>query len=287
MFEAFYDFGKYAEQIYELRANAKTDFRRLILKYLLNSLYGKTAESTQKQEMLINPKEIDRESMQMLQPGVWLCEKEAQISHRHVPIAAVITSIARRTLYDYMKECYTQGFEPYYTDTDSIATRATLPTDDKTLGALKLEKKMEWAEFVAPKIYRGEGFELKRDGTWEPKQLNKAKGFSLGVGAEAFAKLDKIIAGDRIGVQRMTRMRELYRTMVQGQYATAPFETLVIKALTFEMISKRFHYPDGETRPWSITELTSGDCYPKGFDFENEITSNFDTATKAMLAAAV
>jgi hypothetical protein len=128
---------------------------------------------------------------------------------------------------------------------------------------------------------------LKRDGTWEPKQLNKAKGFSLGVGAEAFAKLDKIIAGDRIGVQRMTRMRELYRTMVQGQYATAPFETLVIKALTFEMISKRFHYPDGETRPWSITELTSGDCYPKGFDFENEITSNFDTATKAMLAAAV
>ena len=287
MFEAFYDFGKYAEQIYELRANATTDFRRLILKYLLNSLYGKTAESTQKQEMLINPKEIDRESMQMLQPGVWLCEKEAQISHRHVPIAAVITSIARRTLYDYMKECYTQGFEPYYTDTDSIATRATLPTDDKTLGALKLEKKMEWAEFVAPKIYRGEGFELKRDGTWEPKQLNKAKGFSLGVGAEAFAKLDKIIAGDRIGVQRMTRMRELYRTMVQGQYATAPFETLVIKALTFEMISKRFHYPDGETRPWSITELTSGDCYPKGFDFENEITSNFDTATKAMLAAAV
>lgn len=287
MFEAFYDFGKYAEQIYELRANAKTDFRRLILKYLLNSLYGKTAESTQKQEMLINPKEIDRESMQMLQPGVWLCEKEAQISHRHVPIAAVITSIARRTLYDYMKECYTQGFEPYYTDTDSIATRATLPTDEKTLGALKLEKKMEWAEFVAPKIYRGEGFELKRDGTWEPKQLNKAKGFSLGVGAEAFAKLDKIIAGDRIGVQRMTRMRELYRTMVQGQYATAPFETLVIKALTFEMISKRFHYPDGETRPWSITELTSGDCYPKGFDFENEITSNFDTATKAMLAAAV
>jgi hypothetical protein len=287
MFEAFYDFGDYAKQIYQLRSDATSDFRRLILKYLLNSLYGKTAEGTQKQEMLINPKEIDRATMQMMQPGVWLCEKEAQISHRHVPIAAVITSIARRTLYDYMKECYTQGFEPYYTDTDSIATKASLPIDDKTLGALKLEKRMEWAQFVAPKIYRGEGFELMRDGSWKPKQLNKAKGFSLGSGQQAFDKLDRIIAGDRIGVQRMTRMRELYRTMVNGQYATAPFEMLVIKALTFEMLAKRFHYPDGETRPWSITELMSGDIYPKGFDFEDEITRNFDTVTKAMLASAV
>ena len=287
MFEPFYDFKQYADEIYKKRSEATSDFRRLILKYLLNSLYGKTAESTLKQEMLINPKEIDRDTMQMLQPGVWLCEKEAQISHRHVPIAAVITSIARRTLYDFMKECYTQGFEPYYTDTDSIATRASLPIDEKTLGALKLEKKMEWAEFVAPKIYRGEGFELQRDGTWKPKQLNKAKGFSLGAGQQAFDKLDKIISGDRIGVQRMTRMRELYRTMVNGQYATAPFELLVIKALTFEMLSKRFHYPDGETRAWSIAELTSGDHYPKGFDFEDEITNNFDTVTKAMLASAV
>lgn len=287
MFEPFYDFGEYAKQIYQLRADATTDFRRLILKYLLNSLYGKTAEGTSKQEMLINPKEIDREVMQMLQPGVWLVEKEATIAHRHVPVAAVITSIARRTLYDFMKACYTQNLPPYYTDTDSIATKAKLPIDDKTLGALKLEKRMDWAEFVAPKIYRGEGFELKRDGTWEPKQLSKAKGFSLGSGQAAFDKLDKIIAGDRIGVQRMTRMRELYRTMVAGQYTTAPFEMLVIKALTFEMISKRFHYPDGETRPWSIKELSSGDQSPKGFDFDKEITARFDTVTRAMLASAV
>ena len=287
MFEPFYDFGNYAREIYQLRSDATTDFRRLILKYLLNSLYGKTAEGTSKQEMLINPHDIDRETMQMLQPGVWLVEKEATIAHRHVPVAAVITSIARRTLYDFMKECYNQGLPPYYTDTDSIATKATLPVDDKTLGKLKLEKKMEWAEFVAPKIYRGEGFELQRNGTWKDKQLSKAKGFSLGAGRQAFDKLDKIISGDRIGVQRMTRMRELYRTMIAGQYATSPFELLVIKALTFEMISKRFHYPDGETRPWSIKELSSGDKSPKGFDFEKEITDRFDTVTKAMLASAV
>ena len=287
VFEPFYDFGEYAKKIYALRAEAKTDFRKLVLKYLLNSLYGKTAESTHKQEMLINPDEIDRSTMQMLQPGVWLAEKEAKIAHRHVIVSAVITAIARRTLYDFCKECYRQGKPPFYMDTDSCATRAKLPVDDKTLGALKLEKRMRWAEFVAPKIYRGEGFELKRDGTWEEKRLTKAKGFSLGAGQEAWDKLDKIIAGDRLGIQRMTRMRELYRTMVAGQYTTAPFELLVIKALTFEMLSKRYHYPDGETRPWSVAELRSGDRVPGGFDFEHEVKKRFDAVTKAMLAAAV
>jgi hypothetical protein len=681
LFEPFMDFSEYAKKIYALRAEAKTDFRKLVLKYLLNSLYGKTAESTQKQEMLINPEEIDRSTMQMLQPGVWLCEKPAVIAHRHVVVASVITSLARRTLYNYAKMCYEQDKPFYYCDsvtpdrtvvlkspsgdiviepiediwikhgqkatsyrnekeacdlpgwsalakaengtsgwfpvkrlirhltnkdvhlisskrgqvevtsdhsimvggkqvkpadfladnlqfetvkappvvvrekvdlyeyvkdfqfllntdchhgdeinhrfdvtsdgdwiryrsfrdseilirryyksnslefrrllrvlaafvaegsssfkgittstrsmfslsqknekwlldlkedllgitkgleltgpnwdpgsgvyylrsgtnmmaalfgtlggmmgsadrklpsfiydlsredfhvfweklmdgdgsrcqgeayttisqklaaglsflldqhgndhgihyrplkksytlrirppgserarwtnlheekivdgyvydlevegahtfvdgvgrvllhnTDSLATKADLPIDDKKLGMLKLEKKMDWAEFVAPKIYRGEGLELLRDGTWKEKKLNKAKGFSLGYGMAAFEKLDKIIAGDRIGVQRMTRLRELYRTMSDGQYTTAPFELLVIKALTFEMLSKRFHYPDGETRPWSVGELKSGSHYPKGFDFEREITDGFDTVTKAMLAAAV
>jgi hypothetical protein len=683
VFESFRDFKSYADKIYELRRVATTDFRKLVLKYLLNSLYGKCSESTHKQEMLINPDKIDRETMQMLQPGVWLAEKEAKISHRHVIIAAVITAIARRTLYDLAKECMRQEKPPFYSDsvtgdrtvvlrspegrivvdpiemvwakrgrdvssyrgeketcvlgegwtalakdgggregwfplkriirhktrktaylisskkgqvhvtadhslvvggrevkpvdfieremefetvaapppvpaeeidvlehvkgfertihttarrggkiehrlvaegddwirytgsyeppqlfkrhyergsadfhrllrvlaafiaegssslrgltnksrdcfslsqnkekwlldlrgdlrgitknvvftgplwsegsnvyylrsgagllaclfgelggiygsrgrklpsflyelddrdfkvfwdkmvegdgsidhcgdreiyttnsqhlaagmsflmsqhglahsilyrpdkdayalrehpvgserpgrvtkvythvtddyvydlevegahtfvdglgrvllhnTDSLSTKADLKTGDK-LGALKLEKKMEWAEFVAPKIYRGEGFELQKDGTFKPKRLTKAKGFSLGRGQEAWDKLDKIIAGDRIGVQRMTRMRELYRTMVDGQYTTAPFEMLVIKALTFEMLSKRFHYPDGETRPWSVDELRSGDRLPSGFDFEAEIRESFDTVTRSMLAAAV
>ncbi|HVP24210.1 MAG TPA: DNA polymerase [Conexivisphaerales archaeon] len=287
VFEPFDDFAAYARQIYALRAASTTDFRKLVLKYLLNSLYGKAAESTHKQEMLVNPDEIDRSTMQMLQPGVWLADKEAKIAHRHVIVASVITAIARRTLYDFAKECYRQDKPPYYFDTDSVSTKATLPTDDKTLGALKLEKKMDWAEFVAPKIYRGEGFELMRDGTWKEKRLTKAKGFSLGQGQAAWDKLDKIIAGDRIGVQRMTRMRELYRTLVGGQYTTSPFELLVIKALTFEMLSKRFHYPDGETRPWTVAELRSGDRMSEGFDFDAEIERNFDTVTKAMLRAAV
>jgi hypothetical protein len=222
----------------------------------------------------------------MLQPGVWLQEKEATIAHRHVAVSTVITAIARRTLYNLAKECYRQDHKLYYCDTDSLATKASLPIDEKTLGALKLEKKMEWAEFIAPKIYRGEGYELDK-GAWKPKKLNKAKGFSLGKGQEAFDKLGRIISGERIGVQRMTRLRELYRTQVGEQYTTAPFEMLVIKALTFESLCKRFHYPDGETRAWTVEELKSGDYMPKGFDFDKDILSMLGATTRAMLASAV
>lgn len=287
VFDAFMDFAAYAREIYGRRAESTTVFRKLVLKYLLNSLYGKAAEGIMKQEMLINPQEIDREKMQMLQPGVWLQDKQAVITHRHVAISSVITSIARRSLYDIAKECYRQCCPPLYFDTDSCSTKAILPVDEKKLGALKLEKKMEWAVFAAPKIYRGEGYELQKDGTWKPKLVHKAKGFSLGSGREAFDKLGRIIDGDRLGIQRMVRLRELYRTQVDGEHVTAPFEMLVIKALTFESLCKRFHYPDGETRPWSVAELKSGNCHPGGFDFDKELLGRLDATTRAMLASAV
>ena len=286
-FEPFWDFKAYSEEIYGRRAAAETPFRKLVLKYLLNSLYGKAAEGLIKQEMLINPDEVDRTQMQMLQPGVWLREKQAVIAHRHVVVSSFITAIARRTLYDFSKECYRQGCALHYCDTDSLCTKAVLPVDDKKLGALKLEKKMDWAEFSAPKIYRGEGFELNKDGTWSPKRLNKAKGFSLGSGKEAFDKLGRIVDGERVGIQRMTRIRELYRTQVGGQHVTAPFEMMVIKALTFDTLCKRFHYPDGETRPWSIEELKSGDCYPKGFDFDAETWARMGDDARSLIESSV
>lgn len=285
VFNPFWDLKGYADDIYAKRAASDEDFRKLVLKYLLNSLYGKYAESPFKQEMLINPEEIDREKMQLLQPGIWLAEKVATIAHRHVPISTHITAIARRTLYDSAKECYRQGHSLFYCDTDSLATKADLPADPKKLGALKLEKKLMWAEFIAPKIYRGEGFELQKNGQWaeDPFYMTKAKGFSLGKSkGEAKEKFDRIASGDRIGIQRQVRLRELYRS---GE--TAPIDIMVIKALTFEMLTKRYHYPDGETRPWSIEELVSGEVYPKGFDFEPEILATIDTTTRAMMEACV
>jgi len=283
VFEPFLDIADFVRDIYGRRAATSDAFRKLLYKYLLNCPYGKFAETPWKQEMFINPDKIDREKLQLLQPGVWLAEKKATVAHRHVPISTIITALSRRHLYEYGKMCLEQGKPSAYYDTDSLWTKADLPVDETKLGALKLEKRIEWAEFLAPKIYRGEGFELQKDGQWKPMIFTKAKGFSLGRSrGEAWRRFDQIAGGDRIGIQRQVRMRELYRS---GD--TSPIDILVIKALTFEMLSKRFHYPDGETRPWHIKELVSGDVYPKGFNFEDEILSTIDTTTRAMMDAVV
>ena len=288
-FEPFWDFARYAKKIYALRAAADSPFRKLLLKYLLNSLYGKAAESLLKQEMLINPSEDDlnRETMQMLQPGIWLQEKEAPIAHRHVIVSSVITALSRRLLFDYIKMCGSQGKPAYYSDTDSICTQADLPTDSKELGKLKLEKRLDWAEFVAPKIYRGEGDELKGDGTWKNVRLAKAKGFSLGKFDNPLEALGKIIDGEQVGVQTMVRMRELYQSGDPTKSESSPYEKLTIKALTQRMLSKRYQYPDGNTRPWTVKEILSGDHEAKGFDFSEEFLENLDANTRSMLAAAV
>ena len=288
-FEPFRDFARYAKEIYALRAAATSPFRKLLLKYLLNSLYGKAAESILKQEMLINPpaEELDREAMQMLQPGIWLQEKEVGIAHRHVIVSSVITSLSRRLLFDYIKMCGGQGKSAYYCDTDSICTQATLPVDPKELGALKLEKELDWAEFVAPKIYRGQGKELKGDGTWKDVKLAKAKGFSLGKFDDPLEALGKIIDGEQVGVQTMVRMRELYQSNNKRKIESSPYEKLTIKALTQRMLSKRYQYPDGKTRPWGVKEILSGDHEAKGFDFSEEFLQSLDTTTQAMLASSV
>lgn len=148
-------------------------------------------------------------------------------------------------------------------NTDSIATRAKLPTGEK-LGALKLEKKITQATFKAPKVYMGDGYELQKDGSWTETLLNKAKGFSLPKNPqEARTTLLKIIEGGEIEVQRMARMRELYR-----MGTTEPVEVIIKKALTGIMLSKRFHYPDGTTRPWTIDELYSGNLNPVWSDID-------------------
>ena len=36
-----------------------------------------------------------------------------------------------------------------------------------------------------------------------------------------------------------------------------------------------------------MEELRSGDFYPKGFNFDQEMLSSLDTTTRAMMAAAV
>jgi hypothetical protein len=240
-FEPFFELKEYATTLYAMRRDAQ-GFIRVALKYLLNSLYGKFAESEYKTGMMLNPDEIDPD-WQMLFPGAFLFERKVPVPHMHVPISAHITSIARRTLFRFMS----LSSEVHYCDTDGFSSSDEFSIVGKELGEIKLEKIIRRGTFVQPKVYRLEGE------TAEGKDLAKTEG--EGVRAKGYSrmtlkKFEALMRGEELEYVRMRRIRELVRS---GDLR--PREDVIRKRLRSENISKRFFYPDGQSRPWHISEL--------------------------------
>ena len=294
-FEPFTDLADYATTLYEKRRTGTTDFEKTVYKLLLNSLYGKFAENTSKQQLLINPPyttcphypahppKLDdpRESacMTQLMPGIWLLENEVEIPHECVPISAQITARARANLYHHMKQCDTF----HYCDTDGFATnRPDLPVGDK-LGELKLELVFKDAEFVSPKVYRID------------KKV-KAKGMSLADKREMPSYLTEIqrkhwrdtgelpdnrtaVSDDgasevtedeqkkwigQVSLKRWMELREgqaieaerMARIKELYRYGdTVPMTRQIKKELRGYSRPKRRTHSDGSTEPWRITDL--------------------------------
>lgn len=260
-FAPFHDLADYAKDIYKRREFTDEDgFERVALKYLLNSLYGKFSEGEMKNSLLFNPDETpisleDRKRLRMeeLFPGVWMKEREVYVPHRHVPLSAHITAIARRTLYDCLSYC--RDF--HYCDTDGFSSSEDLSTDTD-LGMLKLEKIVVEGDFVAPKFYRMAAKVLKKDGRWIDKEIIRGKGLSR----LTPTRWNSLIEGNAIEFERMSRLRELYRS---GSHI--PREEVYSKRINIKqiyepgfdakkhIIGKRFFYPDGYSRPWTTDEL--------------------------------
>ena len=136
-------------------------------------------------------------------------------------------------------------------NTDSVITTVGLPSDPKTLGALKLEDTIESGEFIACKIYavdvhRDETFMKKHPDAKPSHWKTKAKGFSR----MNYKKFCDVKIGEEIKIARMTRIRELYR---KGQ--TVPEENIVGKKLVQKCMPKRCMLPGGQSRPWLIEEI--------------------------------
>jgi hypothetical protein len=136
-------------------------------------------------------------------------------------------------------------------NTDSVITTVNLPSDPKTLGALKLEDTIESGEFIACKIYavdvhRDDKFMAKHPDAKPSHWKTKAKGFSR----MNYKKFCDVKIGEEIKIARMTRIRELYR---KGQ--TVPEENIVGKRLVQKCMPKRCMLPGGQSRPWLIEEV--------------------------------
>jgi len=292
-FDPMDDLAQYARDVYAKRKGT-SGFESEVYKIMANSLYGKFAESPDKQSLCIDPPREVMERMkqkaskeggdyeeQELMPGIWLVENSVAVPHMHVPISTHITAFARRTLYRLLSYCS----DYYYCDTDGFCTNDTLQTGPD-LGQIKLEKHVRKGQFVQPKLYRLEGTddkgkelgakyndkgeilpELDED-TGEPlldamgrplfSGLIKAKGFSH-LNVNQFMGL---LEGEAVSFERMSRLRDQFR-----HQRITPQEEVVEKRLQGTLLPKRFTYPDGHTRPWTVEELESGTTLPADLRF--------------------
>lgn len=234
-FRSSYDLREYSTTLYELRRKSE-GFQKLAYKYLLNSLYGKFAESVEKSEIIVNPLDVE-EGWQMMIPGVFIHEKIVDVPHQHVPIAVHVTAIARRTLFDFMG----LSEKLHYCDTDGFSTEQRF-RDGDGLGQIKLEKYIKKGRFVQAKVYHLDG--TSPDG--KDLQTVKAKGFSR----MTLEKFEKLLNFEEIEYTRMARIKENAR---RGDFT--PREVTVRKGINEDAVQKRHFYPDGSSRPWHYDEI--------------------------------
>ena len=243
-FEPMPDLTEYVHDLYAKRKASTDEFRRMLLKYLLNSCYGKFGESGVKERVVWNPASHEcphngihvnehgvSECIRDIRPGLVAIADTVEVPHEHVPMAVKITALSRKQLYGWIDLAHRQLRKPvYYCDCDSVATKATLPVG-RELGQLKLEKHIDSARFIAPKLYR-------------VNDTIKAKGFPR-LSLDDFAALDR---GDAIEFRRMLRVRELFRKGLD-----TPQEIVTEKRL-WENKTKRKHIGN-DSRPWHLNEL--------------------------------
>jgi hypothetical protein len=260
-FHAFHDMSDYVDEIYGRRRKAREAgnvFKSMVYKFLLNSLYGKTAESREKTSLIINPTAEQREHYGLRKPmneeeakeqrckeikiGVWTVPKTVTIPHEHVPIAAHVTAYSRLLLLRHLESAEQRGGNAYYCDTDGFATDVEYPTGPN-VGDLKCEATIRSADFYCPKVYR---MELE-DGT----KVLKAKGFHLPrKDPEASERIfDEIVSGST-WIERMMRPMELLKSKV----VFTPGDIRFQKRLLMEK-PKRSFFEDGTSRPWHVREL--------------------------------
>jgi hypothetical protein len=186
-------FQNYVNCLYNLRLEYPDDPISLLAKYLLNSLYGKMGQHSEREQII---KVNDAEALYDLIPehgeskvrelnehlGTQVLTVIRECKFEHVGIAGTITSAARCILYRGMMEAGTANV--LYCDTDSVHMIGELPDSmvGKAIGKFKLE-------FHGEGVYCGKKLYALRDNLGKTKHGGnacvfppkiRAKGVSVG-----------------------------------------------------------------------------------------------------------
>lgn len=252
----------YSQDLYARRLKTTDDFSKESYKLLLNSLYGKTCERSDKTRTVINPDQEWRDNARMtvkqaksletpvpirwVMPNVYSEDIAITLPHEHVAIGAAITALSRVELRRHM----TSVNDLYYSDTDSVITTDELPTS-KDLGGLKFEHELKSGEFLAPKVY---SLELPKG------HIYKAKGFPLKSITQHNGMTDSEVF-DRIRAKEAVQYRSMDRVMTQLARPSGEDKTPIAiekqrtKSLRLVMRPKRCPEGENNTRAWSVDEL--------------------------------
>jgi len=166
-------FKEYIDTIYPMKQKS-TGAMREITKLLLNGLYGKFGEHSER-EIVITEPEADILGTYPIpnDPMGYTTKKIVKYCAHHLPAIAVrVTALAQLRLYKAIEHIQTRKGTVYYTDTDSIISDIPLPTSDR-LGEWSLKEEITRGVFFAPKAYC---YEYIKDG--KPMIEQKLKGFS-------------------------------------------------------------------------------------------------------------
>lgn len=150
-FKGDYIFDDYVDVMYDIKVNNKGNAKGEVAKLLMNSLYGKTGEKSDRQEFIAKGDFLGLEPFDLTHG--YATRKYRQYSAYHLPAIAIrVTALAQIRLFEYIQDIVCQGGRVYYCDTDSVVTDLRIPTSDK-LGGMKLEYDFEYGVALTPKFY--------------------------------------------------------------------------------------------------------------------------------------
>lgn len=158
IFDCEYIFKEYVNNFYKLKQSSKRDTPPYIIaKLLLNSLYGKFAQS-QESEMLMKVndpaklKSLDVIGVFDIDNNIFRIKSESKGTFFIPQISIHVTALSQLELYKKMEYILDKGGTVGYCDTDSIFTDIEMPVSER-LGDLKLEYPFLKGYFLLPKTY--------------------------------------------------------------------------------------------------------------------------------------
>jgi hypothetical protein len=265
-FETAPVFARFVTHLYKFRDKTNPQWTAgmdYIAKILLNSLYGKFAMKSDRQKVVVSPKDIDGLTCIDMESDVW--SEEIYVSPAYIvpQLSIHVTSLARAKLWEAGQKVLDQGGRLYYMDTDSLFVSGAKLETSGELGGMKLEATILRGEFVLPKLYLIETVEPSKKKKKEASIKVKAKGMGPGIklgsdgtedefaGQLSEVEFRQLLQGGALQRHRLTKFKEGLRAFSK-QALAFPRITASPKQIRTQY-DKRRVLNDYDTRPILLT----------------------------------